>query len=793
VPVLRRKLVREVISAGALLMTIGAIMAVGVSCYVALSAAYGNLNEALSRYYAQCRMADLWIDVQKAPLASLDDLAALPGITEVRPRIQARLTLDLEGVERPVNGQVISMPSRPSRVINNILILRGSYFSLERDEEVILNDKFARARGIYPGQQIAVILNNRRQELSVVGTAISSEFVYTLGPGGLAPDPENTAILYLKHDFMEEVFDMDGAYNQVVGLLAPDARDHPQATLDRAERLLDEYGVITVIGRKDQASNSVISNEVQGLGVFSVFLPTIFLGVAALVLSVLLLRLIDQQRTIIGTLKAMGLTNAEIVWHYMQFGLVVGLIGGLIGIFLGNLLAALITNTLYKMLFEFPDLENRFRPSVYAMGLGISLVFSGLATLQAVRRVLKLEPAEAMRPKPPRQGGAILLERIGWLWRALDTGWRMVFRNLFRNWIRSLIGVLSVALATALVTNILLADHAIIYLIDFQFEKVTASDFDLNFKDERGLDALEEVRHLPGVDEAEPMYSMACTIEFGHRSKRTGITGLIQDSRLTVPRDASGARIELPASGLVMGAALADNLGVEPGDTVRVRPVKGDRAWHSVQVVRVADGYLGLSCYADIDFLARMLDTEPVINGVQIKVNPDPAVRSRFFREVKAIPALEAYTAREEIIENIQETFLGAVTAQITIVILFSGAILFGSTLNAALIALAEREREVATMLVLGYTPGSISRLFYRESVLIHLAGTLVGLPLGFLLLTQVAEAFSSDLVRIPLMFPPVVGVIVVVISMVFHTLAHAVVHRRITRLDWQESLKVKE
>ncbi len=791
--VLHKKLSRDIFSAGPLLVTIATIMAVGVGCYVSLAAAYANLDEALNRYYAQCRMADFWIDLQKAPLTALEDLAQVPGISEVRPRLHARLTLDLEGVERPINGEVISMPSRARRVINDLVILRGGYFSPERAEEVILNDKFARARGIYPGQRIAVILNNRRQLLTVVGTAISSEFVYTLGAGGLVPDPANTAVLYLKHEFMEEVFDMDGAFNQVVGLLTPQARDHPQAVLDRAERVLDDYGVFTITRRRDQASHSVIKNEVDSLGVFAVFLPSIFLGVAALVLSVLLVRLIDHQRTIIGTLKALGLSNREIVWHYMQFGLVVGLLGGLFGAVLGYGLASLMTDGLYAWLFEFPDLENRFRPTIYVTGVAISLVFATLATLRGIWQVLHLEPAEAMRPKPPRQGGAVFLEHFGWFWRRLDTGWRMVLRNLLRNRVRSLIGIVAVALATSLVANILMADFAIHHLIQFQFEKITVSDFDLTFKDERGTDALEEAQHFPGVDYAEPLWQLACTLSYEHRSRRVAVTGVARGARLTVPRDTEGRAILIPESGLVLGAALADRLGAQPGDSVTLRPVRGERRDHQVPVVHVADGYLGLNAYADIDYLARLLGTEPMLNSVQLEVDPRPEVRSAFFQYLKELPALEGYSAREDIIRNIQETFLGAVTAQIFIVVLFAGAILFGSTLNAALIALAEREREVATMLVLGYTPERISWLFYRESVIIHVTGTLLGLPLGYVLLIQVAEAFGSDLVRIPVIAPPIVTWIVLGISMTFHTLAHLVVRRKIQRLHWQDSLKVME
>jgi putative ABC transport system permease protein len=180
---LNRKLVREVIRSYGLLLLVASIIAVGITCYVALQSAYHNLDLARQRYYRQCRMADFWIDLKKMPVAELDNLYRVDGVSEVHSRIQSRATVDLPDMDVPINAQVISLPDRRSAVINDIILRRGEYFGEGRRNEVIVSEKFALANEIAPGSTIHLLLNNRRQELIVVGTAISNEFTYLVSPG----------------------------------------------------------------------------------------------------------------------------------------------------------------------------------------------------------------------------------------------------------------------------------------------------------------------------------------------------------------------------------------------------------------------------------------------------------------------------------------------------------------------------------------------------------------------------------------------------------------------------------
>lgn len=789
--VLDRKLLREVRGQVTMLLAITSIIAVGTMCFVYMRASYHNLTLAKFRYYTQCRMADFWIEVKKAPLAELPRLEAIPGVTAIRPRIHFDATVDLERVAAPLNGTVLSLPDLRKPVINDIVIQSGGYFTDRRDNEVIVNSAFARQHAITPGQTIHLILNNRKQELHVVGTAISSEFVYTVAPGSIAPDPAHFGIFYLKRSFAEDVFDFSGATNQIVGLLDPMHKERPQEILQRMEAILAPYGVATTYGQKTQSSNQFLSDEIRGLGLFSTLMPAIFLAVAALVLNILMVRLVDQQRMIIGTLKAIGYTDAQIFGHYTKFSLGLGLLSGLVGLGLGYGMAEFVTS-IYRMFYEFPNLENRIYLGTYGGGLAVALGCSLIGSLQAARAALRLKPAEAMRAKPPAQGGAIWLEHFTGLWQRLSFGWRLVLRNVFRNRLRTSVGVFATAMGAGLLVCGFILSSAVNYLINFQFQMVTHSDVDLSFKDIKGYDALLEAKRLPSVEYAEPVFDVACTFISGPYRRRGAISGMLVNRRLTVPRDIDGRPLRIPESGLALSRKLANLLDVGPGDMITVIPTRGRRDELRMPVTELSDSYIGMAVYADIRYLSRLMGEEFAINGVQLSTDNSPPARAALYHALKELPAVQAVNSRADVIANLefivetQRIFIG-------FVVIFAGVIFFCSLLNASMISLAERRREVATLRVLGYTEWQVGGLFLRESLIVNSIGTLLGLPLGYLLAWTLSVLYDTEMFRFPLVSPPWVWYGTVLAAVAFAIVAHIVVQRAITRLDWLDASKTQE
>ena len=220
-----------------------------------------NLQEARNVYYGQCRMADFWVDLKKMPVTELGVLENLPGISEIRDRIAFQVIVELEGVEQPLSGTLLTLPADPSPVVNGILLRSGTYFTPRRQDEVIVSEAFAEARDIHEGDTIHLIMNGQRKSLFVVGTAMSAEYVYMIPPGAIAPEPSRYGVFYVKREFGEDTLGFNGACNSLVGLLSEGSRQNAQPLFDEIRRRLKPYGVFAITPLSLQPSNLSLSGE----------------------------------------------------------------------------------------------------------------------------------------------------------------------------------------------------------------------------------------------------------------------------------------------------------------------------------------------------------------------------------------------------------------------------------------------------------------------------------------------------------------------------------------------------
>jgi putative ABC transport system permease protein len=792
VGVLNRKLGRELLRGTSLLVTVVAIISVGTGAFVGLLSAQRILESSQASYYARYRFADFWVEVKKAPLSAVEPLAELDGVADLEARVVFDVILDVPGTVRPLAGRLISAPARGhADTINGMCLVRGSGFSDDRAEEVILGEAFAAEHGLAPGDRIDLILNRKRESFIVVGTAISPEYVYMVrGEGDFVPDPEHFGILYVKENYAREVLDFEDACNQIVGQLLPGHTENVDLLLARMEAQLEPYGVLATVPRERQASHRFLSDEIRGLAITAVIMPTLFLVVAAMVLNVVLSRLVQRQRTIIGTLKALGYTDGEVFGHYLGFGVVIGLAGGVAGNAVGLLIAYGLVQ-LYPSFFQFPSFLFRVYPDLLVTGVGISLLFSVAGTVKGVWTVLGLAPAEAMRVQPPERGGAVFLERIPRLWRRLGFRSHIALRSLARNRVRTLTGVLAQGFAVAMIFATLALYDSMWYLVEFQFEEVLHSDVDIGLRDERSMAALLEVERLPGVDYAEPLLGMVFDFRNGPIARRVAVTGLPPGHRLTTPRRADLGAISIPADGLMMSEKLAEILGTEVGDTLVLTPVRGRREPVTARIAATMESFLGLECYADQRYLSRLVGEARAVNSVQTDI--DPARKESLYRALKQLPNAQGLGVRADTKHNIESTFVETTASTLGLMIVFAGVIALGTMLNASLLEIGDRTRDISTFRVLGYRPAQIAGIFLRQNLVVFALGLLLAYPLGYLLVLASAQAYATELFRMPVIIKLQTALLSGVIALAFTVVVQLAVYRYTRRLDWLEGIKIKE
>jgi putative ABC transport system permease protein len=768
-------------------LAIAAVIGAGVTMFVTYLSNFDSLERTLEAYYDRQRLADVFVSLKRAPQRLDERIAAIPGVEAVLTRVVADVTLDVPGLTEPATGRLVSIPEHGRPVLNDLVLTRGRWIDGARPDEVLASEAFVEANGLRPGDRVAAIINGRRRQLSIVGVALSPEYVYSIRPGEIVPDNRRFGIFWMERRALGAAFDMEGGFNDVALGIAAGA-SVPEV-IARLDRLLVPYGGAGAIPRSLQPSAWTLDNELRQLQTFGFITPVIFLSVAAFILNVALTRALSLQRGQIAALKALGYRNRELAWHYIKWALLIAAAGSLFGVAAGAWLGSGLIR-LYNEFFRFPALDYRLSVDVAAMAVAGSLVVAALGARTAVARAVRIPPAEAMRPEAPARYRRSVVE-TGWLRPRLTHATRMVLRNIERQPGRAVASVVGIAFAAAvLVVGFSFLDVMEV-LIDQQFVQTMRQDVTVSFVEPRAARVVHDVAHLPGVMTIEPMRVVPARLRVGHRSRTLAITGLPANPTLNRVIDRERGPLSLPPHGLVLSKMLAEILHVAPGGTVRVEVLEGRRPQADLVVAGLVDDSVGLQAYLDIDAVRRFVREGPTVSGVALTA--DPAVQEQLYERLKRVPAVAGVALRERTLENFRTTLAENMNLQIFFNVLFSGVIAFGVVYNAARVSLSERERELASLRVLGFTRAEISLILLGELAILTLLGLPVGAAIGYALGLLIMSAFNNEVYRLPFMLTAqtVAWSFLTVIAAAL--VSGLLVRRRLDRLDLIAVLKTRE
>lgn len=784
---LHRKLLRDVLAMRGQALAIGLVIAAGVAMCVMYLSTFDSLQRTADRYYAQQRFADVFVSLVRAPLAVASEVAALPGVAVAEPRVVVDVTLDVEGMAAPAAGRLVSIPADRRPQLNDLYLRQGRWIEPGRPDEVIASEAFCRAHGLEPGARVGAIVNGRRRTLTIVGIALSPEFVYTLRPGALIPDDRTFGIFWMAGEALASAFDLDGAFNDLVIDLARDAS--VDAVIADVDRVLEPYGGLGALPREQQPSNWILQNEFAQLRSFGVAVPVIFLAVAAFVLNVALTRAVAMQRAQIATLKAVGYSNGAIARHYLGWAVVIASIGIALGVAAGAWLGGLIVQV-YNDYFRFPVLDFRLSGGVALLAGGGSLLAVALGAWTAVRRAARIPPAEAMRPEAPTRFRHSLLEaRL--VRPLLSTTARMVLRNLERQPMRTATSVVGMACAVAILAVGFAMLESMTHLIDTIFGFGQRHDVAVTFVEPRAAQAVHAIQRLPGVLQVETFRAVGARVRAGHRERTVSWQGRDVDAQLNRIVSLDRRAQSLPPGGLVLSTALARALEVEPGATVQVDVLEGRRDSFLLPVAATVDDALGLSAYMERGAMHRLLRESAIVSGAYLLV--DDAEAARLSAELKTTPAVADVAFVGDALRNFREIMAQNLWITIVMNVGFAGIIAFGVVYNAARISLAERSRELASMRVLGFTRREVSAILLGELAVLTIASIVPGILFGHALGDVIETAFSSEVVRFTVDVSGRMSAWAALTVMAASTLSALVVRRRVDHLDMVAVLKAGE
>ena len=784
---LNRKLFRDLLAMKGQAIAIGMVVAAGVAVYVMYMATFTSLQRTEQAYYQQQRFADVFASAKRAPLRVVNELAAIPDVSIVEPRVVATVTLDLPAFEEPASARLVSIPVNRRPLVNDLYLRRGRWIEAGRTDEVIASEGFVLANHLNPGDRVPAVINGHLRQLTIVGVALSPEYVYTIRPGEMVPDDKRYGIFWMDEQALAAAFDMEGGFNDVAIGLAPGVA--PDAVIDRVDRILEPYGGLGAIPRALQLSNWTVQNELNQMKTFGVLLPVIFMTVAAFILNVALTRALALQRPQIAALKALGYTNRAIGWHYLKWAFVIGLVGVVIGTAGGASIGSAIID-MYNAFFRFPVLLFTVPLHVVIESLALTFTAAGAGAFTAVRRAVAVPPAEAMRPEAPARYQRSLFETPV-IARHLGTAGRMVIRNVARHPLRAAASVFGIGFAVAILMIGFVFNGAIDRLIVTQFWEAERQDVTISYVEPHSSTAQYALARLPGVMAVEPQRSVAARIRSGYHDRYLAISGVSPAQRFRRIVDREGRAIRMPPAGVVLSLTLANVLEIRPGDVVTLEVLEGHRPVRTLEVTGIVDDIMGLSAYMDITALHEMMHEGNVANGALLLV--DSAHEAELASTLKATPAIAGAAFKRAVLQSFRDVMAANMSLSIFINLVFAGIIAFGVVYNAARVSLSERSRELASLRVLGFTRAEISLILMGELALLTLVALPVGGIFGWGLAAAMVHTIDSEVYRFPIFVTRQAVAMSFLGIIVAACVSGLIVRRKLDQLDLVAVLKIRE
>ena len=570
-----------------------------------------------------------------------------------------------------------------------------------------------------------------------------------------------------------------------------------QQKLDDARDELDKVEECQwyVLGRNTNMGFVSFSQDTERVSNLATIFPVIFFLVAALACLTTMTRMVEEQRTEIGALKAMGFSQLSISKKYIGYAFLASLLGGILGLAVGaTLIPAVIANA-FNIMYAMPPLEFREQTVLCVLAVLAAVLCTTGAALWACLSTLIATPANLMRPKAPKAGKRVLLERVGFIWKRLTFTWKVTMRNLFRYQRRFWMTVIGIGGCTALIVTGFGLHESIFAILNKQFDEISLYDATVGLDEDAAPDELAAVTDY--LDNSGKVERWHLTSQHTAEASAGGVAydvglyaiddfeGFTRFMNLRHRQD-DGA-VAPPEDGAIITEKLSELLGVEVGDTITLD--KDGRV--DVRVDDIVEHYVQHNVYLSAACYERLLGETPAQNLILLKYG-DGAQSDEVSAQLMAMDAVTSHSY----IAAIRDSFTNSMEAidyAVVIIILSAAALAFVVLYNLTNINITERTRELATLKVLGFFDKEITAYVYRENVFLTLFGIVLGLVMGRFLHAWMVLTVEVDIVMFGRTAPPYAYVLAAALTVVFSVIVNIAAHFRLKKVDMVESLKTVE
>lgn len=691
------------------------IIMIGIFFYEGCYDTLSNLKGQIENFYEDGNFGDVFAEVSAIPDGELARLTDIEGIEEADGKLAADLRIQGPGMQGIVSVHLMSYEEDG---LNRLSLSAGNM----AEGEIYLGRRMSEAYGYSPGQELSILEKGKARKFRYKGECLAPDYIYIIMPGGSeVPDGSVYDLACVSREEMEDILGVKGVCNQLSFKLSR-GYEFDDVKYELTERL-ESYGLKSLYDREDQPSFAMVKDEMKELSSTGSIFPIIFMGISAFMLYVVLKKFISGQKKLIGTMKAFGMKNSELIAPYIIEGAAIGGAGAFAAAFLSGVFGRFMFQ-MYVDFFNLPDpiyhdgIMTRIAGFLMAISVGI------LAVLLGVREIISIQPAQAMRTSSPKMGK--WTEKIN-LNKIKSRMIRIAARSSVRNPGRGALLVLAVMFPMSLCSilfsfggvmdDVFFARYEDSQLYDLQ---LVLSDYDTPKRAEQGA------LGLAGVTEAEGIGKYSAKLKNGSRTEYATIYGLNKNSRLWRIMDNHREFYEPDENGLMLNSYTAAKLHVSEGDTITFEIAGLTVAETEIKVSKIVNESNATGCYMEINSLAKYLNSRLPANLILVKTEPGMKEQVRaaasssgqISQIVDTVQLLDASKSMMGSMEMMMKVF-GIVAA------IAGGVLIY----NISMINIRERLDEFGTLMILGCRDSDVSLMLKAENMIYFALGVIAAIP----------------------------------------------------------------
>lgn len=719
---LLRKLWRDLLQNKTQFLSIFLMSFVGMWIFVGLDAESSGAERAVNAYYEEYNLADLWVQGADFSEDDLKSVLSAKGVKKAERRFLLNGTAELEG------NPYLYIGFLTSNDISKLVLKQGEAYKEGKDGIWITGD-FAKAKRLEIGDTLSVKIKGQKAASIIRGFIESPEYVYYISDTDMMyPDYTKYGLVFLSDTQYPD--QAHPVYNQI--LIDADGSVDLQAMKEEVEALLDRDDVV-VTDRKQNTSYQTFDSEVSQHKAMGVMFSTVFLLIALLGIVTTMARVTSNQRTQIGTMKALGFSKWVITKHYVSYGLVISLVGSLLGAWVGYYTFPELILSMFEGVYKVPNLRGAFTSSS-ALAIVFAVVISTFVSFLACRKELADPPAVTLKPAAPKKIRHSALEKSRfWLMLNFSTQWNL--RDVLRNKVRSIMGIVGVTGCTMLMLCAFGCRDAVKGMVDKMYGELLTGENKIMLSSETDYaEAFDYAKQYGGqmVEEA--------AVEFlSDSARKNGTVTVVDNGNYIHFQDETLKNIPLTQNGIALTRKMAQNLNVKQGDFIKWHVI-GDDEW---QYTRISQIY-----------------RDPSMQGIAMTRDTFESLEYTFMPTSiwtnKSVPKSLSDEDAVQAVLNVAEMKSGfhenMEMMNVMIGMMVTGAVVLGLVVlyNLGVLSFVEKMREIATLKVLGFKSIRIRGILQKQNIWLTVLGILFGIPIGYGLLLLICGTMSETMDLIP-------------------------------------------